>query len=216
MSLKPGSSQHMAYYQKFAAASYSTDSEVRQSTVPMGFKLDTELSNRNRAVYYNPDTFKLYFPNEEQSLKERPPYQTLLTDAALALGFGENTTRFRNAAKLAKSVQEKYEGWTFESTSHSLGGSSIAKHLHDTMDFRSTVFSAHLPTTQILQQAMQTKLNNSRGNDTLHAYTVAHDPVGAGLYLAGSAFAVKQRVQNPHALDNFKAPQASNSSSSAT
>lgn len=197
----------MAFYQKFAAASYSTDNKVRQSTVPNGFILDTELSNRNRAVYFNPDTYSVILSERGTKLEEKTAIPDLLTDASLALGFGDSTTRFRNAAKLAKSVQEKYEGWTFESTGHSLGG-SIAKHLHDTMDFRSTVFSAHLPTTQILQQAMQTKLNNARGNDTLHAYTVKSDPVGAGMYLAGSAFAVKQRVASPHALDNFSAPQA--------
>jgi putative lipase involved disintegration of autophagic bodies len=64
----------------------------------------------------------------------------LATDAALALGFGENTSRFRNAAKLAKAVQDKYSGYSFESTGHSLGG-SIAKSLHDNLDFpRDGVF----------------------------------------------------------------------------
>lgn len=207
MSLKPGSSEHMAFYASFAKSAYSTDNKVRQSTVPNGFILDTELSNRNRAVYFNPDTYSVILSERGTKLEEKTAIPDLLTDTSLALGFGENTTRFRNAAKTAKAVQEKYQGWTFETASHSLGG-SISKYLHDNFDFRATVFSAHLPTTQILQQAMQTKLNNARGNDTLHAYTVKSDPVGTGMYLAGSAFAVKQRVANPHALENFSAPQA--------
>jgi hypothetical protein len=201
MAVKPGSSQHMTYYQKFATAAYLTETEKRQ-LVPAGFHLDTDLSNRNRAVYYNPETYQVILAERGSKLQGKTAVADLATDAALAMGFGEQTSRFRNAMKLAKVVQEKYEGWTFETTGHSLGG-SIAKSLHDNLDLRATVFSAHLPTTQILQQAFQTKMNNAKGIDTLHGYTVKSDPIGAGMFLAGSAFAVTRRVQSPHSLENF-------------
>lgn len=196
MSFKPGSEAHMQYYAQFAKAAYN----VQKQEVPAGFLKDVELSNRNRTIWYNPDTFEVVYAERGTIPKGNTAMADLGTDAALALGLQGTTARFRNAAKTAKKLQDKYEGWDVTATGHSLGG-SIVKYLHDNLDMRAVTFSAHLPTREIFQDALVNTVTGGRRQ--LHQYTVPYDPVGVGSFISGSAYAVKQTAKDPHAIDNF-------------
>lgn len=201
MAYRPGSREHMQHYAAFASAAYQRSSEQRQQIVPPGFVLDTEISNRNRAVFYNPDTFQVIMAERGTQPKGKTALADLSTDAALAFGWGDVTTRFRNSLKTAKAIQQQYPGWDFTVTGHSLGG-SIAKYVHDQLDLQAVTFSAHTPTRDIIKEAL---MNTASASRDLHQYTVAYDPVGAGTFLTGGAYAVKQTSGSSHALTNFTA-----------
>ena len=200
--LKPGSKEHMQYWAQFAQLSYENNRETRQQKAPEGWILDNELSNRNRAVYFNQDSGMVILAERGTKTSGKSALADLATDAGLAMGVTGAQSRFRNSLKTAKAIQQKYADYDLVVTGHSLGG-SVVKYVAENLDLQGIVFSAHLPTREILSTAIG---NTAMGrNENITAYTVPWDPVGAGMYISGSAHAVKQTESSPHALTNFTA-----------
>lgn len=85
-----------------------------------GYKIDSQLSNDNQQVYYNPDKKKLLM-NVTGTHKS----QDYITDARLALGGLKNTQRFKEADTTLQKAKDKYKENKVVLTGHSLGGSIV-------------------------------------------------------------------------------------------
>lgn len=196
MAAAPGTEGHRRHFAAFAAAAYDRTREV-----PSGFVMDTELSNRNRAVWYNPESRQVVFAERGTQLTKKSGAADLGTDALLALDVAQYGSRFRNSLRTAKKVRDKYLGYDFTATGHSLGGSA-AQYVHNRLGVNAVTYSAHLPTNQIGQEALKTALGKQRQRNAYN-YTTLTDPIGVGMAIAGKSYVIEQTDKSPHALANF-------------
>lgn len=202
MSLKPGTADHMNHYAIFAKAAYQKD---RMMGIPSGFFLDQELSNRNRSVYYNPESKKAVLAFRGTDLKSDTRYGDLSSDLLLALNMREFSARFKNATKAAKAVEEKYADYEKHSVGHSLGGSQAAWVIRKRPKgtWSGTTFASHTPTQAIHTEALSNLFTSKRNKAYLTNYTVKTDPISTGTWLTGSSYAVKPRDKDHHSLKNY-------------
>ena len=85
----------------------------------LGYHKDDSLSQKKNKVYVHNKTGKAYVVyNGTNPLDVRD----LATDAAIAVGLGRFTPRFKQAKRLAKKVKEKYGENNTAAIGHSLGG----------------------------------------------------------------------------------------------
>lgn len=104
----------MQHYAELASGAYGG-----KSMEHLGYEIDPELSNKNRTLYYNKDTNKAIYSFRGTTPKN---IHDLATDALLAVGLKDISSRFRNANKYTKRAIEKY-GDNLSVAGHSLGGS---------------------------------------------------------------------------------------------
>lgn len=193
-----GTAAHRKHYAAFAKLAYD-----RNSYVPPGYMLDESLSNRNRQVWVNHDDKRLVYAMRGTQPTSVHAAGDIGTDILLALNMRHFSSRFRNSVKTGKEAQRKYPDYQFTSVGHSLGGSSalhVAQHLKGT---QAVTFAAHTPTTDIARQAIQNLAVKSPRQMGITNYTIAHDPVSTGTYLAGKSYNLKQTAKDPHALSNY-------------
>ena len=107
--------------------SYAKKKDQKKAFVDKGYIYDESLSNKNNAIYYNPETKKVL-----HSVKGTDPtnIKDLYTDAMLSMGMLKKTDRYKDSHKKLRQAKEKYGTDTADIIGHSLGG-SISSYIGD-------------------------------------------------------------------------------------
>jgi len=100
--------------------SYAKKKDQKNAFKDKGYIYDEQLSNKNNAIYYNPETKKVM-----HSVKGTNPFSAkdLYTDAMLSMGMLKKTDRYKDSHKKLRQAKEKYGTDTADIVGHSLGGS---------------------------------------------------------------------------------------------
>ena len=107
--------------------SYAKKKDQKKAFVDKGYIYDESLSNKNNAIYYNPESKKVL-----HSVKGTDPtnIKDLYTDAMLSMGMLKKTDRYKDSHKKLRQAKEKYGTDTADVVGHSLG-SGIASYISD-------------------------------------------------------------------------------------
>jgi len=205
--MEPGSEEHRKFHAWFAQAAYGSK---YHENIPEGYVFVPEHSNRNRVLFKNYTDKKLVYAFRGTDLYDnKTKWADLGTDAALALGLGKLTDRFKNGVTNTKRVLKAYPDYALTVTGHSLGGSTAA-HVHKKLKGTNFVgYSTHVPTSQIqhelTQQVVDKVLETPKRNGSTIYYTTATDPIGIGAKLAYAKHThiVPQTTKSVHSLKNF-------------
>jgi hypothetical protein len=96
-----------------------------------GYELDTDLSDRETTVFYNPTSKKVIVGYRGTALGDfKTVGKDLRSDISIFLGKTRNDERFREATQKYDTIRSKYDGYKIDLTGHSLGG-ALAKHVND-------------------------------------------------------------------------------------
>ena len=200
MAYRPGSVEHMRHYSAFAAAAYNRNN--RMAGIPDGYILDSQLTNRNRAVYINPDTKTAVLALRGTSLKGDTKYGDLGSDTLLALNMRHLSSRFNNATRTAKQIEQNYPGYKYIASGHSLGGSQTA-YVARRKGWEGVSYAGHTPTTAIHTDALTGLFMNKKNRGVTTHYASPLDPVSVGTWMTGQAYNVKPRYADTHSLKNY-------------
>jgi|GEM_PF-5619992 len=119
--LRVNSSKRREKYRKIIEAGYETNSKKENERLEAeGYVKDHSLSTKKDKVYYSPMDKKAYVVYNGTNPKD---IRDLATDAALAVGVGRFTPRFKQAKRIAKKAVSKYGSEHTVAIGHSLGGS---------------------------------------------------------------------------------------------
>ena len=107
--------------------SYAKKKDQKKAFVDKGYIYDESLSNKNNAIYYNPESKKVL-----HSIKGTDPtnIKDLYTDAMLSMGMLKKTDRYKDSHKKLREAKAKYGTDTADVVGHSLG-SGIASYISD-------------------------------------------------------------------------------------
>jgi hypothetical protein len=107
--------------------SYAKKKDQKKAFTDKGYVYDEKLSNKNNAIYYNPETKKVL-----HSVKGTDPtnIKDLYTDAMLSMGMLKKTDRYKDSHKKLREAKAKYGTDTADVVGHSLG-SGIASYISD-------------------------------------------------------------------------------------
>ena len=114
---------HKLNLHKVLKLSYDNNNNHQQKMKKNGYQFDSMLSNKNEKVYYNPTANKLLVSvagTDKFSPKD------LITDAYLAAGKLQNTTRYQHAYNTINDAKKKYNLSSATLAGHSLGGSIVS------------------------------------------------------------------------------------------
>ena len=100
--------------------SYAKKKDQKNAFKDKGYVYDEQLSNKNNAIYYNPETKKLM-----HSVKGTNPFSAkdLYTDAMLSMGMLKKTDRYKDSHKKLRDAKAKYGVDSADIVGHSLGAS---------------------------------------------------------------------------------------------
>ena len=122
---------------------YSNDAKKQRDTLGKhGYKRDEELSNDKRQVYYNPEKKHLLANVNGTQNNIQHFLQDWGTNAAIALGQGEKTDRFKEENNNLEKAKKKYNPEKTTLTGHSQGGFH-ASHIAGKTDEIVTYNKAH-------------------------------------------------------------------------
>lgn len=202
MAFAPGSADHRRHYAAFASLAYQ-DGEI-----PVGYRMDADLSNRNRKVYVNDTEKKAILAFRGTQPNSKHAAADLGTDLALALNMRDTQSRFKNALKSAKKTRERYMDYELTLTGHSLGASQ-AQYVHDKLgkdpNIKAVTFASHTPTGDVPAQAIANLLGDKTRVRGITNYVIPKDVIAAGTWLSGNSVTVQQTAKSPHALENYLA-----------
>jgi hypothetical protein len=117
---KKPTSGHKLFTKELLSIGYlKNKNEEEKRLEKLGMVKDHALSQKKDKVYVdkNGKAHVVYKGTDPTDIRD------LATDAALAIGLGRFTPRFRNAKRLAKKVKDKYGSEKTAAYGHSLGGS---------------------------------------------------------------------------------------------
>jgi len=99
--------------------SYSDRNNQKKAFVKEGYVFDSDLSDNEKQVYFNPSDKKLLY-----TVKGTNPFnlRDLGTDAYLAFGRLKDTNRFKEAQSTFNKAKQKYNPKETVLAAHSLGG----------------------------------------------------------------------------------------------
>jgi hypothetical protein len=169
----------------------------------LGYEVDSDLSNRNRTMYYNKDTGKAVMSFRGTNVKNKAD---LATDALLALGLKDFSSRFKNANKYSKRAIEKYGKENVAFTGHSLGGSQAlyvnSKHGNETHAYNPFV-EPKQPKANLLTKGLFSMFKRPvQNNATIYKTTL--DPISIFSNLSNANVKeIKPKSKNAHSLKNF-------------
>jgi Tfp pilus assembly protein PilP len=105
---------------KIVKNTYAKKKDQKNAFKDKGYVYDEKLSNKNNAIYYNPETKQLI-----HSVKGTNPLSVkdLYTDAMLSMGMLKKTDRYKDSHKKLRQAKEKYGVDSADIVGHSLGGS---------------------------------------------------------------------------------------------
>jgi len=119
--LRETSSQRKAKFRRLLSAGYESNAKREQERLEAeGYVKDHSLSTKKDKVYYSPYDKKAYVVYKGTNPTD---IRDLATDAALAVGVGRFTPRFKRAKRIAKKAASKYGSEHTVAVGHSLGGS---------------------------------------------------------------------------------------------
>ena len=98
-------------------ASYQRNKKAEELGNKHNVQLDHQLSNSEHKVFRDPNT-----NNSSVVFTGTRKFGDLLTDAALAVGLGKYTKRFKDSERVIRDVKKKYPDTKVTSVGHSLGG----------------------------------------------------------------------------------------------
>lgn len=118
--VKTPTSSHKTFTKELLSIGYLKNKHEEEKRLEkLGMVKDHSLSQKKDKVYVDKSgkAHVVYKGTDPKDIRD------LATDAALAVGLGRFTPRFRNAKRLAKKVKEKYGSENTAAFGHSLGGS---------------------------------------------------------------------------------------------
>lgn len=188
----------MHHYAELAGGSYGG-----KDMSHLGYEIDPNLSNRNRTTYYNQDTGKAVMSFRGTNVKNKAD---LATDALLALGLKDFSSRFKNANKYSKKAFEKYGKENVVFTGHSLGGSQAlyvnSKHGNETHAYNPFVEPKHAK-AQLLTKGLFSLFKRPVKTNA-NIYKTTTDPISIFAPLSdANVKEIKPTRKNGHALKNF-------------
>ena len=100
--------------------SYACRDKQKGAFKNQGYVFDSDLSNQNNSVYYNPNDKKILM-----SVKGTNPFslKDLGTDVYLAMGKLKDTDRYKESKNILEKAKKRYNNANATLASHSLGGS---------------------------------------------------------------------------------------------
>ena len=172
-----------------------------------GYDVDRDLSNRNRTVYVNRESGKATIAFAGTRLgSKRDKLKDLGTDALLAFGLHDLSSRFKNAKKVARATVEKYGAGNVDTTGHSLAGSQ-SLYLNQKMGLDSHAYNPGV-SPGFVRKNLFDKLAGAlfkkpvKSNATV--YHTGTDPISMLSPLTNArTVVVKQKSKNAHSLTNF-------------
>jgi hypothetical protein len=186
---------NMRHYAQLAEGSYGS-----KDLSHLGYEIDNELSNKNRTLYYNKDTNKVVY-----SLRGTNPknIHDLTTDALLAVGLKDISSRFRNANKYTKKAIEKYGKDNLSLAGHSLGASQ-SLYVNSKHNIEAHAFNPYIEPTvkksNLLNKAMYA-LFKKPVNSNAYIYRTTTDPVSIFSSLSNANVkTIQPKSKNPHKL----------------
>lgn len=188
----------MHHYAELAGGSYGG-----KDMSHLGYEIDPELSNRNRTMYYNKDTGKAVMSFRGTNVKNKAD---LATDALLALGLKDFSSRFKNANRSSKKAIQKYGQDNVAFTGHSLGGSQAlyvnSKHGNETHAYNPFV-EPKQPKANLLTKGLFSLFKRPVQNNAI-IYKTTTDPISVFSSLSNATVKeIKASSKNGHALKNF-------------
>lgn len=185
----------MQHYAELASGAYGG-----KSMEHLGYEIDPDLSNRHRTLYYNKDTNKAVYAFKGTTPKN---IHDLATDALLAVGLKDISSRFRNANKYTKRAMEKYGKDNLITASHSLGGSQSlyvnSKHGIEAHAFNPYI-EPKVKKANLLTKAMYSLFKKPIQSNAV-IYRTTADPVSIFSNLSDAQVkTIKPKSRNPHKL----------------
>lgn len=177
-----------------------------------GYEIDHELSNSNRTVYHKDGKAVVSFRGTDLS-GSKNRWKDLGTDALLAFGLQDLSTRFQNAKKTTDQAISKYGKDNVSLTGHSLGGAQ-ALYVHqktgvDTHAFNPAVSPIDVRRSggQFTPEKALSLFGKTRMKSNALSYITRNDLVGglAPLLKGMKTHIIPQKVKSAHALKNFMA-----------
>lgn len=183
-----------------------------ESSIPSHYKVDAQLSNRNRTVFFDESTGEAVVSYRGTNPKN---FGDLGTDLAIAVGAQGKTSRFKNAEAVAKQAVAKYGKEHVTLTGHSLGGTQ-ALYVGNKLDLKAKAFNPGKGFDGLglakdylggAEGAIGARLKAQR-NSKLTVYSTGTDPISTGALLDRTAKKkiVKAKSKNPlkaHDIENF-------------
>jgi hypothetical protein len=165
-------------------ASYG-NRDARKNIESKGYKYDTDLSNDNQQIYYNPTTKKML-----NTIAGTHKISDWGTDLYLGLGHLQDTNRYKEAAKTLEAAKAKYKPSKTVIAGHSLG-SSIGQTLSSKADRTVTLdggYTVGQPTRGESYRASGDVVS-ALGANAKHQHTIKGSLISDNKYkLIGSAF----------------------------
>jgi hypothetical protein len=98
--------------------SYASRDKQKKAFVKQGYVFDSDLSNHNEQIYYNPKQKKLFM-----SIAGTHNLKDVGTDLWLAAGHLKDTNRYKEAKSILDRAKQRYNISNATVSGHSLGGS---------------------------------------------------------------------------------------------
>lgn len=167
-------------------AAYSGATEVN------GWEKDVSLSGPDHAVFTKGGKAKIAYRGTDVKNK-----RDLGTDALIALGLQDRSSRMKRAVRTADLVSAKYGKENVSLTGHSLGGSQ-SQYVSRKRGMSATGFNAAMSPLDAIRKRTYSKF---------HSISTSNDPISMITHFKarriGKKTTVKQRGFNPHALSNY-------------
>jgi len=175
-----------------------------------GYDIDPQFSNQNRTLYVSKtDPTKAVYSFRGTDLATRSnKWKDIGTDALLALGLKDVSSRFQNALEATKQAQSKYKDLTLTGTS--LGGSQ-GLYVAQKTGLPARIFNPGISPLDVkrtkgaIMADSIANLLRPKAKSNVVAYTTVVDPISSLTpFVAGvKTVAVKPKMRNTHSLKNF-------------
>lgn len=167
-----------------------------------GYKIDPEFSNKNRTLYYKPDTNEAIYSFRGTDLKNK---NDIATDILLTLGLQDLSSRFKNAKKFTKEAIKKYPN--IKTTGYSLGGSQ-SLYINSKLGLPSITFNPFVnyqnPKRSLLNKIIYKELIKRPVNENSIIYRTTTDPISSFANLSQAKVVnMKAKHKNNHSIKNF-------------
>lgn len=175
-----------------------------------GWNIDPEFSNQNRTMYVSktdPQKAVYSFRGTDIATKSNK-WKDLGTDALLALGLKDVSSRFQNALQATQGAQKKYKDLTLTGTS--LGGSQ-GMYVAQKTGLPARVFNPGVSPLDVkrtkgaIMADSIANLLRPKSKSNVIAYTTVVDPISSLTpFVEGvKTIPVKPKIRNTHSLKNF-------------
>ena len=176
-----------------------------------GWTIDPEFSNQNRTLYVNDASKKGVYSFRGTDITNRGNrWKDIGTDALLALGLKDVSSRFQNAQKATEGAIQKYGKDNLTLTGTSLGGSQ-GIYVAQKTGLPAVVFNPGVSPLDVkrtkgaIMADTVANLLRPKSKSNVIAYTTVADPISVLTPFIGGVkvIPVKPKMRNLHSLKNF-------------